>query len=308
MGLFDSILDRVGDEFLGDDGGELLDRARDLFSGDDEAAGNDDGGGDWTDTFRDLLGGDDSDDGEAGGTDGGGQDGGGLWDTVGGFVDRLSGDGDEDGLFSGVMDKVRGFIPEDLRDEAEALFDAAGSRNGDGGSSVLGSLTDTASSFLPDGWQQLASAASGHGYGEGGLEALFDRSIRTLSGDGQSIWGGVPEDDIAARDNFRPNPVGDPDLVGDDDAPVRVEGPDSWSTDPTFPDEAPGTNGAAGDDFEPMGDAPGDPATSGLADPMDDPTPAPEPPTPEPMDDFEQSIDDADAIEDSFDSMLEGLE
>jgi hypothetical protein len=303
MGLFDSILDRVGDaaaEEFGGDAGGFFDQAGSMFSDDG------DGGGSWTDTLSGFLGaGSDgeSEDGSSwtdalGGFLGGGSDdseaGGGGWaGALGSIVDRFSGDGGEDGLFSSVVDRVSSFLPADVREQAESLF------NGEGGaSSWAGSLLDRASDVMPDGWQSVANAAVGHNFGEGGFDALVQQRLGALRG----VDPDGPRSTLAAEPESRSN--GEPQTPRDDFDDMVTGGNAGGDAASTHVDGAAERGANAADDNDGMPDDPTFPDDSvGAPAGMDQPDVAPQP-----MDDFEQDIHDAEQMEESFDSMFEGLE
>jgi hypothetical protein len=299
MGLFDSFLDTVegaATDTFGEDAGSLVDRAQQMFaSGDDR---EDDGGSSWSDLIRGFTDDDDSDDDDSDDGDGGGGWGG----MLSGLLDRATGDDeDEDGAsrFSGLIDRATSFLPDDIRDQAEQLFHGHGSGGG-----WANTLTGNALDALPDSWQSVANAALGHQFGEGGHEGLGALGV-----------GGLELD----RDRDF-DPSGSPTVPGgrDDRAPAAdddvVTGRITQTDDPTW-DDATEVSSRPGDTHD---DADGVTMTADPTFPTDDtaaddaPAPWADPAgtdaSPAPMDDFQQTIREADEIDDDFDDMLEGIQ
>ena len=326
MGLFDSIVDGIrgmADETHGDDGdgagGGILDDVGRFLRGLDDAdrSYEDDGYSDAEDEAAD----------EGDGLGGGG------WDLLGRVVDRFSGDGRRDPLVDGLVDRVRPHLPSEVRNVADSLLHGEDS-------SWAGRLVDPGYAHAPADWRPTSSAAFGHSFGEGRFDALphglmhSDAGGRTGAQAPAARPPSLAEDlngdgviDMYERSQsfYDGNGDGIPDMyqVGDDVPDVPVE------RQPTFQDlDANGVPDAY--ERRPINDQDGDGipdeydsfVTSGAA-AAGPPAPAyhvPDDPT-FPVDgtlapvaavtqadaDFQQSIDDADQVDQSMDEIGEGL-
>ena len=277
MGLFDTFLDHVtgaADEVSGDEGGGLLDG---LFGG-----GSDDGeGGGLFDSIGGLIGGNGNSDGESGGflgsLFGGGNDDGdsGFLGNLGGLIsgNGESGDGESGGflgsLFGGGEDGGDGGF----------LGGLGGLISGEGdGSGIFNNIVDRVDSYLPEELQGVAGTLFGN-------DATGNAATGNAATSGPAAQPAPAVDDVG--DQYVNTGVVPPHLNGAGAANDNSQAEVMPEDQPIFVND--------GFDDAPPAPAPVD---------MDQPDITPEP---EPLDDFDQSIADADAMEDSFDAMLEGL-
>jgi len=229
-------------------------------------------GGGFLDNLGGLFGGNEN--------EGDGEGGGGFLDNLGGLFGGNENEG-ESGGGGGFLDNLGG------------LF--GGNENeGESGGGLFDGLIDRVSSYLPEELQGVAGNFLGNG--DAPANGATPNAPAPQQAD-PAPAAQVDVDDIVNTGIVPPHLNGgendaDSTMGADPLARYRTEGtPD----DPTFPD-----NPTYSDDGIPE-PAPAPVLTDELTEV------APVEIEPEPMDDFEQTIHEADQIEDSFDAMFEGL-
>ena len=213
-----------------------------------------------------------------------GEGGGGFLDNLGGLFGGGNNENEGEGGGGGFLDNLGGLFGGN---------DSAENSDGGEGGGLFDGLVDRVSSYLPEELQDVAGTFLGNG--DAPATGATPNAPTPQPADYDDIVNtGIVPPHLNGNEQYADTTMGD-----DPMAPYRTDATPDDPTfrrhDPTFPDDP-----AFRDDGIP--DAAQAPV---LVDELTEVPPVEI--EPEPMDDFEQTIHEADQIEDSFDTMLEGL-